>query len=430
MKSAWLVCLVFGSQLFAAPPDPEVNVNSRYTVESVVVTGEGWSTNLVSDREEKVSPGLRKDILSLIGAKLNPATLDDMAARLRKEFRARTVTHRVQRGVNPESVRVVFQITERPARFDVSVPKFLYSSKQGWSGAVEGTATVHQNAFTLGLVSDGDELVERYTGLRARYENASLGTDRLHLRVQFESYHDQWNGATRADLAPNATSADLLASPLDQTSGIYRTRQNVEPVVSFVLAKPLTVSVGTSFQRFQDQFAPSQIDAANAVITSLRFQERVEDADNRQDLDAGYNVRASTRVLGSDFVYVRQRWDVRYAFTRGKHMVSDDLDAGLITGQAPLFERYVAGNSSLLRGWNKFDIDPFGGNRMVANSVEYRYGVFQVFYDTGAVWDSGQPAILRHSVGVGLRQGAFFLAIALPLRSYRTEPLFMVGMNY
>ncbi len=85
-----------------------------------------------------------------------------MARRLRKEFHARTVEHHVLRGKSPEYVQVVFDVHLRPTRFDVSVPKFLYSPEHGWSGAVEGTATVGHNGFTAGLVSDGDELPERY----------------------------------------------------------------------------------------------------------------------------------------------------------------------------------------------------------------------------------------------------------------------------
>ena len=65
------------------------------------------------------------------------------------------------RGKSPDYVQVVFDVKLRPTRFDVSVPKFLYNSKQAWTGAVEGTATVGHNGFTFGVVSDGDELAER-----------------------------------------------------------------------------------------------------------------------------------------------------------------------------------------------------------------------------------------------------------------------------
>jgi len=108
----------------------------------------------------------------------------------------------------------------------------------------------------------------------------------------------------------------------------------------------------------------------------------------------------------------------------------DDGWGGMILGTAPLFERFVLGNSTSLRGWNKFDVDPLGGNRVVHNSVEYHYGVFQVFCDQGAVWDSGQAAVARTSVGAGLRQGIFSVALAFPLRDGRMDPVFMVGMNY
>jgi outer membrane protein assembly factor BamA len=83
-----------------------------------------------------------------------------------------------------------------------------------------------------------------------------------------------------------------------------------------------------------------------------------------------------------------------------------------------------------LRGWNRFEINPLGGNRMAHNSVEYRYGPFQAFYDSGAVWDSGQPAIIRHSFGWGMHQGPVFLAVAFPARAGKMYPVFMVGMNY
>ena len=42
MKHAWLGCLLFGGVLAAGTQDSEFNVNTRYTVEAVVVSGEGW----------------------------------------------------------------------------------------------------------------------------------------------------------------------------------------------------------------------------------------------------------------------------------------------------------------------------------------------------------------------------------------------------
>jgi hypothetical protein len=400
MKYAWLGCLLFGGLLSAGNQDSEFNVNSRYTVETVVISGEGWRTDLAADhdREGKLSSVLRKDVSALIGEKLNSTVLDEVGKRLRKEFHARTVEHKVLRGRSPEYVQVVYDVELRPTRFDVSVPKFLYSSKSGWNGEVEGTTTLGHNGFTVGAISNSDEMIERYAGIVARYENNRLGSDHLHFRFAFEDYHEQWNQATR----------DFAATHADETSGLYRTRRNLEPELTFAIARPLTVSVGTSFQSFQEQFPAAQTESANALITTLRYHRR----------------------LGSDFVYARHRWEFRYMLTRGRNVVIDDLTAGMISGRAPLFERFSLGNGSTLRGWNKYELDPLGGNRMVHNSVEYRYGAFQIFYDSGAVWDRNDAAVLRHAAGVGLRQGVFSLAVAFPLREGHIDPVFMVGMNY
>jgi hypothetical protein len=422
MKFLWLGCLVFTTSfLFAGTQDSEFNVNTRYTVETVVISADGWKTDLAADHDQdgKLSPALRKDVSSLIGEKLNPSLLDEIARRLRKEFHAREVVHRVLRGTNPDYVQVAFDVRLSPARFDVSVPKFLYSSELGLNGAVEGTATLGHNGFTAGLVSDADDLVERYTGIVARYENAHLGTDRLRLRFAFEDYHEQWDNSAAGDLAGSA-----------QVGGLYRARRNFEPEVTYALARPLTLSVGASFQSMQNEFPAAQTQSANAVITTLRYHRRLEDADSQHDLDAGYTLHAATKILGSDFVYARHRWEFRYMLTHGKSVVIDDLTAGMITGRAPLFERFVLGNGSTLRGWNKYQLDPFGGSRMVANTAEYRYGAFEIFYDSGAIWDRGEEPVLRHSAGVGLRQGIFSLAVAFPLRDGHIDPVFMVGMNY
>jgi outer membrane protein assembly factor BamA len=116
--------------------------------------------------------------------------------------------------------------------------------------------------------------------------------------------------------------------------------------------------------------------------------------------------------------------------THGRHTLIEDVNAGAISGRAPLSERFVLGNSYRLRGWNKYDLDPIGGNRMLYNSVEYRYGVLRVFYDTGAIWDEGHPVTARHSLGIGARESVFTLALAFPVRSGHIEPIVMMGMIY
>jgi len=433
MRFAWVGVLVLGGfvcggGLQAGSQDSEFNVNNRYTVDSVFLHAEGASTDMAAARDERISSPLRKDILAIIGEKLNPAILDDLARRLRKDMHARAVDHHILRGKTPECVEVVFDVEVQPARFDVAVPKFLYQARQGWSGAVEGTAIWKHQSLTAGLVSDGDELAERYTGITARYQNTSLGTPLVHFSFDYGTLHEQWNGSTVDGLATARTAGDPLAT--SSASDLYRTRQYFEPVVSFRVLKPLTVSVGASFESFQDETPEGRIESANAALASVRYQDQVEGSDLLQNIDAGYDVRMGTRALRSDMVYARHHWEFRYTLTRGKQVLIEEAMAGMIVGQAPLYERFILGNSSTLRGWNKYEIDPFGGNRMIHNTVEYRYGAFQVFYDSGAIWESGQTADGRNSVGVGVRQGPFMACVGFPLREGHIDPIFMVGMNY
>ena len=420
MKYTWLGCLLVGNLLFAGTQDSELNVNKRYTVDTVIVAGKGWKTNLADQQNERLSSGLRKDLLALIGQKLNPGILDGLASRLKKEFSAREVSHHVLRGDTPEHVRVEFEVIPSRTAIDATVTKFLYDSKQGWSGAGAVGFTTHQNTFLFGMASDGDTLNERFAGINARYENKNAWNDRVGLRFRFESYHQQWNQST----------LDALAAQPSQTSQAYRTRQNFEPTATITLAKPLTFEIGVGFQRFQYQYPAAHYQAANALISTLRYQRRLADSEYPQEVDAAYTLRAATKLLGTDFAYTSHVVGLHYRLAHGKHQVIDQVQAGSIGGQAPLADRFVAGNSYYLRGWNKYDIDPIGGNRLVHNSIEYRYGPFQVFYDTGAVWDSGQPATPRHSVGVGFKESIFSLALAFPVKSGHVEPIVMIGMIY
>lgn len=417
MRFAWLAAALWSTLLLAGSPEQDMNVNARYTVESVELAG---------GNQAAISKGLRSDLTRLVGEKLNPAALDDLATRIRRELHVREVTHRLLRGQTPAHVRVVFDVRGRPAKFEASIPKLLYRSDGGFTGLAEGTATVGSHAFTFGVVSDGDQLLERYTGILARYEDQRLMSERVRFRLDFESYHEQWDPATVEALDGEGAGG---------TSGIYRTRQNLAPLVTLVLSRgapgTLNLTVGASFERFQTQFPAARTDSANAMVTTLRYHRRLEGSgSNQQEWDAGYSLRAATNLLGTDFVYARHQGDVQYVFFWGRQQIVDSFTAGAITGRAPLFERFMLGNSSLLRGWNQYELDPLGGNRMVHNTVEYRYRLFDVFYDSGAIWDQGQAPVLRHAAGVGVRQGGLYAALAFPIKEGHIEPVFMVGMNY
>jgi outer membrane protein assembly factor BamA len=111
--------------------------------------------------------------------------------------------------------------------------------------------------------------------------------------------------------------------------------------------------------------------------------------------------------------------------------------AGAVSGQAPLFERFALGDSAMLRGWNKYSLDPLGGNRLAYGSVTYGYRYMRVFYDAGSVWDQGHALAVKHSAGVGVSGGlgvfeksTFLLALAFPLRQGQITPVLIAGMNF
>jgi hypothetical protein len=418
MKCAWLGCLLLGSLLFAAPQDSDPNVNARYTVETVILSGKGWTTNLQSETTNKISIGLLHQLTAIIGQKLNPSSLDTLAQNLKKELSAREVTRRIVRGETPDEVRVEFEVRPARATLGMNINQFLYDSRQGFSGSGEAAVTTGPHVFALGLVSNGDWLTERFSGVVARYEDKSVGTDRLSFKFEAETFHTQWNQQTLA-----AVAANPLAIP-----ALYRARQAFQPTATVVIFKPLTLTVGARMERFEDEGPIGQIQSANAAITDLHYHHSVEGVDTQQDFDADFSLHAAARTLNTDYVYTLRTSGVRYQYRRGKHSITENAWGGYISGRAPLSDRFVLGNAEYLRGWNKYEIDPLGGNRALSNSVEYHYGPFQAFYDAGAIWDESQPIVARHSVGLGLRESVFSLAVAIPVRAGRVEPIFMMGI--
>jgi hypothetical protein len=412
-----------GQGFLAKEVAAEANANTRYIIEAVKITGE---TSL------KLSRSLQQACEHLVGSHFDPAQLDELAHEIRKELHLKSVTPHLVRGTRPDMVEVDFEAHRKAVVFDVTLPRFLYHSRQGWSA--EGTASTtiaRSNVLSVGLVSDGDTLTERFAGTSASYENTHVGTDRVHLSFEFEQLHELWNGATlqAIDRTPKGPQP-------------YRERRNFQPTVTIVLARPLLFQTGVSMQQMQMEpgFSTpgnpeSQNTSANAVFADLRFHRQFEGADQTQEVAVDYDIHSAGRALRSDYSYTRHHWDFNYSISRGKQTLQDDFTAGFISGDAPFFERFVVGTSTLLRGWNRFEIDPLGGTRLVHNSVTYKYHfpkrlTGEAFYDAGSLWHGNGDAGVRQSLGVGISRSIFMLAVAIPMRDGRIDPVFMVGMNY
>jgi hypothetical protein len=401
----------------SAPDDDEkaaeLNVNSRYTIESIHVSGQ---------HNINIGNLLQSELDKIIGSKYDDSTVKTLADRIKRELHVTDVAVNVVRGNAPGHVIVNFELSgaiEQP--FDLTARKFVYNSKQGFTGDGSATMNLHGNAFTFGLISDNDSLVERFAGLRLKYERKEVGTKRLQFRFEFADYHAQWNAATVA-----LASSDQL----------YRTRQEFTPEATLILAQPLEWSFGVSFARLglpiTNGAAAAKTETSNAVVNTLRYHQRWgSDHDRKQqELTGTYSVRAGTGLLDSDDVFTRHETNAHYKYRRGRQDIELGFLAGVIVGQAPLYERFVLGDSTTLRGYSRFDLDPLGGSHVIHGSVDYRYRVLQVFYDTGAVWDRAQDRAQKQSVGVGFKKEAFQLAVAFPVRSGRVDPIFYAGMSF
>lgn len=418
-----LICLFGTCVLFGQEQESgDVNINSRYTIESV---------NFIDQQGYKLSTSSLDEIRHLVGSKVSTDTLDRLAARIRGELGAHDVTFKLARGAAPDSVRVLIQVDGAGASVDASIPVLRYDSAVGFTGAGELTTTVGPNAFTFRMIRDSGDLIEQFSGLEAKYSRTLTASGHISVGFQFGAYEDQYAGATLTALESDSRPSSLGAGP-------YGSRLDFEPSATFVLFSPLTLSVGFSFEQLNGLPSLPRSESANAFTSTLHFHQRSRRSmDDHSDLDAVYGVRAATGLLGTDLAYTRHLARLKYNYTSRTQSVEVLAMTGAIYGQAPLFERFALGNATLLRGWNQYELDPLGGNRLAYGSVTYGYRRMRVFYDAGSVWDQGKAPEPKQSAGVGvssglgvLDKGAFLVAMAFPLRQGRVTPVLIAGMNF
>jgi hypothetical protein len=400
----------------------EVNVNERYVVEDIAFSGVDKSQ--MGKSWSKVSKSWHEKAQKMVGEKYSEKTARRLADKLSHELgREYHVEVKVEKGAKADHVKVVFDIRKisfHRYAYDATVPLAVYHSKQGFSGTLEIPIGFGPSVFTFGLVSDADQLLERNAGFRLRYEHRKLGTEKFRLRMDFDSYHQKFNQATET---PLAYAPDV--------PGIYRNRQNFAPSLSLHPTPDWTLKAGVSMQRLQMQYPELRTETAYAGAADIQYRRDMESRSGFwQHLDADYSLRTATRILESDFVYTRHFVTVNYMLSRGKSLFGAHFLGGWIVGTAPLFERFSLGNSTTLRGWNKFDVAPMGGARAAHGSLEYRCGYFQIFYDFGKVWDREKSLPVRHGVGFGFVNKHAYISLAFPVRLDDVAPVFMFGIRY
>jgi len=402
--------------IWAQVPDPPENINARYTVEKVEIAPEKLM--------QKLSGSVKEQLKGLAGTAFDQSKLDALTSRIGEEIHSRSIVVKMEKGTTPETIRVIITVGENKAyRMNADLPRLIYHSKEVFTFGADAKFGHRGHTAMIGVLTDNDMLTERFSGLRGGYTRSRLAERHLAFGFLVESFRSQWNPAVQTALA---SSKDV--------PGIYRTRLHFEPKATITIIEPLTLQLGVSLQRLQMQYPTVRYELSSAAVGTLRFRQRWElKSGGHQDLDASYDLRSATRTLDTDFVYTRHQYQARYAIGTKKEEIAASFQAGQISGRAPLFERFVLGNSKTLRGWNKFDLDPLGGDRMAHASVDYHYRGFRTVYDAGSVWRHGQNAKVRHSIALGFLSGgpnSFTAMVAFPIRDGAIEPILMAGINF
>jgi hypothetical protein len=412
-RIALVLCLLGPAVALAQEDQAATNVNSRYQVERVSIVG-------IDDA--KVSQALRDDMQKLVGAKYDPAAAEDLARRLRKELHDYSVSVKVRRGAQPEAVKVVFEVKRvRERSFDIKLPLFLFTSKDGFSGALVPGGETHHNYFSAGVVSSAEELLERNSGVMLRYEHRKVGTRMVQVGVEYDYF---W---------PSYEDEIIVALALAPwVPGTYDTREVFSPSLSFLPIPDIKLTFGASFQTLAMEDPILHDEAAHAFTFGAQYRRVAGSRDGfRHSIAADYLLREATAELESDFLYTRQFVSAGYTLSTRRQDFMFRFQGGHIDGVPPLFDRFTIGNSATLRGWDKFEVAPLGGTRLLHGSLEYRYRPFQLFFDFGKVWDEGQQAVAwKHSLGIGVAwKNGFFMSLGFPLRYHDVVPVFMIGLR-
>jgi hypothetical protein len=396
-------------------PDRDDNVNDRYIVEQADITG-------VPDDE--LTRALRDDLQALVGKRLDSGEADRVRERMERELPRYEISRRIQRGSEVGRIRLVYEARKRepPAwlRFVPLRSNVLFHSEQGWGSYLDLGIGDRNIRFTpIVAIANSDDLIEEYSGFGLRFEARKLGTRRLGASFEWSWFDQDWRDATLAALA---LRPDI---PL-----AYAERSTITPLLKFAVTPELSIAAGVSISELEALSPATGSQMANAAVALVDFDKSWTDSSDASHRVVGsFGVRAGSRELESDLAYTRYLGQGSYRFDLGRHHVQATGMAGGITGTPPLFERFALGDSTTLRGWDKFDITPAGANRVIYSSFEYRYSGVGLFLDIGSAWDANTERHVRVSTGFGFHAGPAFLTIGFPLNTDNVTAVVSLGLR-
>ena len=391
------------------------NINARYIIDRADITG-------VPDGE--LTPALRDDLAAVIGKRLDSPEADRLQERIERDLAGYDVSRRIRRGSEAGRIRLVYDARKKepPAWLDFQSLRsgVVFQSEQGW-GSYFDLPLGYRNLRVTPIVAIdyNDDVVEEYSGYGLRVEARKLGTQRLGASFEWTRFEPDWEQATR-----DALALDPRIPPL------YERRSTVTPLLKFAFTRDFSVAAGVSISELEPFSPVTDSQSANAFVASIDFGRQWDEAsDARHRVGAGFGVRVGSHELEGDLSYRRYFGEGTYRVRFGRHQVQATGMAGGITGEPPLFERFTLGDSRTLRGWNKYDIAPAGGTRLLYSSLEYRYRGLGLFLDAGSVWDEDAERRVRVSTGFGFHAGPAFLTIGFPLNTDNVTAMIALGLR-
>jgi len=367
---------------------------NKDTVETVEVKGVPRS---------RISDTLFAELQMMVGKQIDNLEIDHLLEKLKSELKEDyAVTKHIDGGTKAFQAKVRYQVELIPwLPFRAPQGFFAYHQKQGVS-AVFGTSPLAKY-FTLNVAfNDADSLVERYKGLAAGVESRHLGTRHLGARLEFGTYGVMWKDQTRQTIGS-----------VPELPGLYRSREVFAPSVAYAFNRHVYVTGGANLVELEMEGPTEHWRSVHEGVASIHYDStQIKRGKSSYRSTASYEVRTGARNIGSTFSFTRHAVDYSSTAKAGKHAVMLTAMGGKITGNAPLFERFTLGNTQTLRGWNKYDIDPLGGDRVWHAAATYQYSGFGFFIDQGAIWGDGLARKTRRSVGLSLGRN---FGIGMPL---------------
>ena len=322
-------------------PDRGDNINDRYIVEQADIHGVP---------ETELTAALQDELRALAGQRLDSGAADRLQERIERELPGYEVTRRIP-----------------PRDRGGPHPPRLRSAPEGAAALAALRAAPHERALSLGPgvgrvpgprhrgrqhpVHARHRHRQRrrpgrgVSGFGLRFETRKLGTRRLGASLEWSTFDQDWREATLAALAVRPG-----------IPGLYENRSSVTPLLKFALTPHLSAAGGVSISELEALAPGTGSQMANAAVFSIDFARDWTDAgDATHHVKGGFGVRAGVPELESDLAYTRYFGQGSYRFDAGRHHAGVTGLAGGITGQPPLFERFTLGDSTTLRGWDKYE---------------------------------------------------------------------------